>query len=147
MASNAPNPEYEIPGSINQTVDLSSLSHYQVLGLQPGATEEEITKAYRKQALNYHPDKNWNNASEEWMKKLNDAKSVLLSEKRADYDEQLSEEGQVLLDPAGFLPEGMMHARMSYCNGSLLIRILRCKNCSNSMVGMTLCNAYYFTSQ
>ena len=107
MASNAPNSEYEIPGSISQTVDLSSLSHYEVLGLQPGATEEEITKAYRKQALKYHPDKNWNNASEEWMKKLNDAKSVLLSEKRADYDEQLSEEGQVLLDPAGFLPEGM----------------------------------------
>ena len=103
MASNT---EYEIPGSIDQSVDLSSLSHYQVLGIHSGATEEEITKAYRKQALKHHPDKNQTSKSEEWMKKLNDAKSVLLSEKRADYDEQLSDEGQVVLDPAGFLPEG-----------------------------------------
>ena len=105
-SSTSNNAEYEIPGSINQSVDLTSLSHYQVLGLHPGATEQEITKAYRKQALKHHPDKNQTNASEEWMKKLNDAKAVLLSEKRTDYDEQLSEEGQVVLDPAGLLPEG-----------------------------------------
>lgn len=114
MASNAPGAEYEIPGSINQSVDLSSLSHYQVLGLHPGATEEEITKAYRKQALKYHPDKSQTNASEEWMKKLNDAKAVLLSEKRADYDEQLSEEGQLVLNPAGFLPEGNYHNMVAH---------------------------------
>lgn len=108
MASNATNSEYEIPGSIDLSVDPS---HYDILGLKPEATEEEITKAYRKEALKYHPDKNQNDRSEEWMKKLNDAKSVLLSEKRADYDQQLSKEGKLVLDPAGFLPEGTVMSR------------------------------------
>lgn len=122
MASNA---GFRVPESNTPSaVDLSSLSHYQVLGLRPGATEGEITKAYRKQALKHHPDKNKAEKSEEWMKKINKAKSVLLSEKRADYDDQLSEEGQVLLDPSGFLYEGknlkQIVKRMLYLGMSLV---------------------------
>ena len=32
--------------------------HYVVLGLQRNATAEDIKKAYRKEALRWHPDKN-----------------------------------------------------------------------------------------
>ncbi len=32
-------------------------SDYHVLGIEPGATEEEIKKAYRQMAIRYHPDK------------------------------------------------------------------------------------------
>ena len=31
--------------------------HYKALGLQKGASEQEIKKAFRKLALKYHPDK------------------------------------------------------------------------------------------
>lgn len=105
--------EYHIPGlglgsdSLSPSVDPSKLSHYQILGVHQGATEGEITKAYRKRALELHPDKTGTDLSEEWMKKLNDAKSVLLSKKREDYDEKLADEGQAVVDPAGFLPDGM----------------------------------------
>lgn len=100
--------EYQIPGSDSfaQTVDPSKLTHYQILGVRQGATENEILKAYRTKARIFHPDKTGNDASEEWMKKINDAKSVLLSEKREDYDEKLADEGQAVIDPAGYLPGG-----------------------------------------
>lgn len=107
MASNS---EYQIPGSDSFTppiVDASKLTHYQILGIHHGATDEEITKAYRQKARIYHPDKTGSALSEELMKKLNDAKAVLLSEKREQYDEELVDDGQAIVDPAGYLPHGM----------------------------------------
>lgn len=107
MASSS---EYHIPGSDSFTppiVDASKLTHYQILGVRHGATEEEITKAYRQKARIYHPDKTGSALSEELMKRLNDAKAVLLSEKREDYDEKLADDRQAVVDPAGYLPQGM----------------------------------------
>ena len=64
------------------------MNYYETLGVNKTATEEEIKKAYRAKALQYHPDKNQGNAAaEEMFKKINEAYSVLSDPvKRAQYD-------------------------------------------------------------
>ena len=55
------------------------------LGLAPGASAEEIRRAYRRLAVQYHPDKNpGDKAAEEMFKKVSHAYEVLSdAEKRA----------------------------------------------------------------
>lgn len=63
--------------------------YYKILGVSKNASQEEIKKAYRKLALQYHPDKNKGNKSaEEKFKKINEAYAVLSDkEKRQQYDQ------------------------------------------------------------
>ena len=66
--------------------------HYEILGVARNATTEEIKKAFRKLAMQYHPDHN--RGREKWaeqkFKEINKACEVLIDpESRAKYDKQL----------------------------------------------------------
>lgn len=59
--------------------------YYTILGLQKGASKDEVKKAFRKKASEYHPDKKTGN--EEKYKEVTEAYAVLSNEKKkAEYD-------------------------------------------------------------
>lgn len=67
--------------------------YYKVLGIAKGASEDEIKKAYRKQALRYHPDKNKSPGAEDKFKEIAEAYDVLSDAKKRDIYDRFGEEG------------------------------------------------------
>ncbi|MFZ5965579.1 MAG: molecular chaperone DnaJ [Bacillota bacterium] len=68
---------------------MSKRDYYEVLGVDKGADEQTIKKAYRKMAMKYHPDRNpGDKEAEEKFKEANEAYEVLGDQnKRARYDQ------------------------------------------------------------
>ena len=69
---------------------MATRDYYSTLGLTPDSSAEEIKKAYRKLAMQYHPDRNGGNPEgEERLKEINEAYQILGDEKkRRRYDLQ-----------------------------------------------------------
>ena len=68
---------------------MAKRDYYEVLGIDKGASEDEIKKAYRKIAIKYHPDRNpGNKEAEEKFKEAAEAYDVLHDpQKRQQYDQ------------------------------------------------------------
>lgn len=77
---------------MDSTLRIEQKTHYEVLGVSTNATTEEIKKAYKKKASQYHPDKNYGNEKEveEMFKSIANAYDVLKDpEERIQYDNSL----------------------------------------------------------
>lgn len=64
---------------INRITNKTMSKYHDILGVTPGATEEEVKKAYRKKAVETHPDKGGN---EEEFKKVTEAYEILTGKKQ-----------------------------------------------------------------
>ena len=61
--------------------------YYKVLGVSKNDSQEDIRKAFRKKAMEYHPDRNKSSDAPEKFKEINEAYQVLSdSQKRSQYD-------------------------------------------------------------
>lgn len=79
--------------------------YYKILGVERGASDEEIKKSYRKLAHQHHPDKSGGN--EEKFKEINEAYQVLSDKnKRETYDRFGTAEPGAGFGPGGFSWEG-----------------------------------------
>ena len=67
---------------------MADRNYYDILGVGKGIGEEDIRKAFRKKAMEFHPDRNKNADAEEKFKEINEAYQVLSDpNKRAQYDQ------------------------------------------------------------
>jgi len=67
---------------------MANEDYYKILGISKTAAADEIKKAYRKLALQYHPDRNKGKEAEEKFKEVNKAYEVLSdAQKRQTYDQ------------------------------------------------------------
>ena len=89
-------------------VPSNGTNHYDILGVGLNATDEDIKRAYYAKAREHHPDKTLNATSEEMMKRINKAKSILTDEvRRLEYNEELlDDENSSLVEAEFALPLG-----------------------------------------
>ena len=81
--------------------------YYSTLGISKEASQDEIKKAYRKKALEFHPDRNPDNPkAEEQFKKISEAYEVLSDEGRRRIYDQYGEEGLKGAGAGGGFPGG-----------------------------------------
>jgi curved DNA-binding protein CbpA len=89
--------------------------HYAVLGVPPGASAQEIKRAFRRLAVQFHPDQRPSRIADMLMRRLTEAYEVLRDpERRAAYDAELraQKEAQPKIEPKSEPPPSSDHRRV-----------------------------------
>ena len=77
--------------------------YYNILGVDKGATDDQIKKAYRKLAMKWHPDKNSESEAESKFKEISEAYEVLSDpNKKSNYDNYGTADGNPFGGHGGF---------------------------------------------
>lgn len=77
---------------------MTARDHYSILGIEPGASEKQIKAAYRKKALQFHPDLNPSPDAQKRFQELSESYEFLLQQVGSDtvrdttYDDRLASE-------------------------------------------------------
>jgi len=71
----------------------SKRDYYEILGVDKSATSEELKKAFRKQAFQYHPDRNHEDGTTEKFKEINEAYEVLSDQEKRDAYDRFGHDG------------------------------------------------------
>lgn len=110
-------------------VAMQDQTHYKLFGVSKDAEIEDITRQYKKMALQNHPDKNpGDKASEERMKSINDAYETLSdAKKRAEYDQFIAGNQQQAAGGQHFAGNGNVHHGDAYDQVMLLAGIASAK--------------------
>lgn len=77
--------------------------YYDILGISKDASSQEIKQAYRKLALQYHPDRNKTKEAEQKFKEINESYEILSDPKKHQAYDQF---GHAAFSPGGFGAEG-----------------------------------------
>jgi molecular chaperone DnaJ len=67
--------------------------YYDILGISKHATQDEVKRAFRRLAMQYHPDRNKAADAEQKFKEVNEAYEVLSDQKRRQTYDQFGHEG------------------------------------------------------
>lgn len=102
---------------------MTRLDLYAILEIPRHASSKDITSAYRRLALKYHPDRNKSPFANEMMLKINTAYNILSDPiKRQEYDYSLIQPAKVIAEESGGHP-----SYMELLAGLFLRLILRAK--------------------
>ncbi|EFA86060.1 probable Heat shock protein [Heterostelium album PN500] len=104
-------------------MNFNTTRYYQLLGIETNATNEEIKRAYRQLALQYHPDRNPDPNAAEMFKEIHDAYEVLMDEKKRKIYDQYGENGLKLFED-DVLGEGAEVVGMMLSGSKFLLCIL-----------------------